>query len=59
MADIMPNIDINKKRLKVKLIELQTNIERMELRLMELDEEKSKVLDNMEITKKAIKDLGI
>ena len=54
MADKMPNNLLAKKRLAVELGTMNVNLDRMDLRLMELDAEKDSVKENMEATKKRI-----
>jgi hypothetical protein len=62
MSDIMPNPDLRRKRLQVRINELKLNIERMELRKLELADELSKIDENVVLTNKAIaesqKELG-
>ena len=62
MSDIMPNPDLRRKRLQVRINELKLNIERMELRKLELADELSKIDENIVLTNKAIaesqKELG-
>ena len=57
MADILPNLELRKKRLTVKISELELNLDRMDLRKMELAEEVTKIEENMNATLKAIDDL--
>jgi hypothetical protein len=57
MADISPNQDLARKRLKVELSNMLLNTERMELRLMELDVERVVVEDNMVATKKRVTEI--
>lgn len=57
MADISSNQDLARKRLKVELSNMLLNVERMELRIMELDAERVVVDDNMIATKKRITDI--
>lgn len=57
MADIIPNQDLARKRLKVELSNMLLNTERMELRLMELDAERGVVEENMVATKKRVTEI--
>jgi hypothetical protein len=57
MSDITPNAVLNQKRLSIELASMRLNNERMELRLMELDDEKAKIKDNMEATAKRITEI--
>ena len=57
MADIKTNLDLRKRQMNLKVMELQLNLSRMEVRKMELDDEKSKIDTNMEATQKALDDL--
>jgi hypothetical protein len=55
--DITPNLDLRKKRLVVKVNELKLNLDRMELRKMELADELTKIEENTVATLKAIDEL--
>lgn len=57
MADIIPNKEIHTKRLKVELKTAYLNVERIELKLMELEDEKLAVSNNMLATQKRISEL--
>lgn len=57
MVDIAPNIGLRKKQLQIRIAELKLNLERMDLRKMELEEEKRKILENEMATFKAIEEL--
>ena len=57
MADIKTNVDLNKKRLSVELSAMRLNLERADLRLMELDDEKARINENKESTAKRIVEL--
>jgi hypothetical protein len=57
MADIKPNLELRKRQIQVRILELQLNLQRMDVRKMELDDEKSKIDTNIEATKIALKDL--
>lgn len=58
MADISPNQDLARKRLKVEYSNMLLNVERMELRLMELDAERVVIEDNMTATKKRVNEIS-
>lgn len=57
MADINVNQDLARKRLKVELSNMLLNVERMELRQMELDSERVIVDENMTATKKRVNEI--
>lgn len=57
MADIMPNIALNRKRLQVEVTSMRLNLERFDLRVMELVEEQQKLTENKEATLKRITEL--
>lgn len=53
----MPNVLLGRKRIELQLKELETNIFRMDIRLLELDDEREKVLHNKDATTEAIQKL--
>lgn len=57
MADIMPNVALNRKRLQVEVTSMRLNLERFDLRVMELVEEQQKLTENKEATLKRITEL--
>lgn len=57
MTDIKPNLTLRKMQLQVRVSELALNLQRMDLRKMEIDHEKIKIDLNIEATNKAINDL--
>lgn len=57
MGDVRDSTDIAIKQAEVERMNLETNIARGELRLMQLDEERAKVLDNNAATETAIAEL--
>lgn len=57
MPNIQNNPDLHKKRLKIELLQMKTNMERMDLRLLELEDEKKAVEENKVATIKQIADL--
>lgn len=50
MADIGPNLDLNKKRLSVHVTEMKLQLERLDLRKMEIAEELRKIDENITAT---------
>jgi len=50
MADIGPNFDLNKKRLSVHVTEMKLQLERFDLRKMEVAEELRKIDENIAAT---------
>jgi predicted nucleic acid-binding Zn-ribbon protein len=54
MADIVPNKKLNDKRLQIEMGTMQLNLQRFELRLMEIDEEKIKLNENIDASTKRI-----
>lgn len=54
MSDNDPNKGLNDKRLKVESVNMLLNIQRLELRLMEIEVEKVKVQENMDASNKRI-----
>lgn len=57
MSDIKPNLPLRRMQVQVKISELQLNLQRMDLRKMELDDERVKIDLNVEATNKSIQDL--
>ena len=55
MADIVPNQDLNKKRLQVHVTEMKLQLERFDLRKMEVAEELRKIDENIAATNLDIK----
>jgi hypothetical protein len=54
MSDNDPNKRLNSKRLEVEMFGLQLNLKRLELRVMEIEEEKAKIAENVEASSKRI-----
>lgn len=54
MTDNDPNKKLNDKRLQIEMGTLQLNLQRFELRLMEIDVEKDKLQENIETSNKRI-----
>jgi hypothetical protein len=50
MADIDPNKELNKKRLQVHVTEMKLQLERFDLRKMEIQEELRKIEENIKAT---------
>ena len=50
MTDILPNQDLNKKRLQVHVTEMKLQLERFDLRKMEIAEELRKIDENVKAT---------
>jgi phage-related tail protein len=50
MADIDPNKDLNRKRLQVHVTEMNLQLERFDLRKMEMQEELRKIEENIKAT---------
>jgi hypothetical protein len=57
MGDMMPNLPLNKKRLQVEANSMRLNLDRFDLREMELVEEQQKLKENREATLKRIAEL--
>lgn len=57
MSDNDPNKKLNLKRLQVELFGIQLNLQRLELRLMEIDEEKVKIAENVASSNKRISEI--
>lgn len=54
MSDNDPNKKLNNKRLEVEMFGIQLNLKRLELRVMEIDEEKVKIAENVDASNKRI-----
>lgn len=57
MPDNDPNKKLNSKRLEVEMFGLQLNLKRFELRLMELEDERTKIAENTEASNKRITEI--
>jgi hypothetical protein len=57
MSDIKPNLALNRKRLDVERSTMLLNKDRMDLRLLELEDEKIKISENMTQTDKRIQEI--
>ena len=59
MADLEPNIEIGLKQLEVQRDELKLSIQRQQLRLLEIEEEKKRIDANMQAQEKEIVNMEI
>ena len=59
MADIEPNIEIGLKQLEVQRDELKLSIQKQQLRLLEVEEEKKRIDANMQAQEKEIVNMEI
>ena len=59
MADLEPNIEIGLKQLEVQRDELKLAIQRQQLRLLEIEEEKKRIDANMQAQEKEIVNMEI
>jgi hypothetical protein len=57
MSDNEPNKKLNDKRLQIEVSALQLNLQRFELRFMEIDEEKVKLQENIVASNKRIAEI--
>lgn len=57
MSDNDPNFKLNRKRMQVEALGLQLNIQRYELRLMEIEDEKAKIAENIDSSLKRISEI--
>ena len=57
MADITPNIELGLKQMEVQRDELKLILQKQELRLLEMDEEKNRMAENKRATEKEIANL--
>ena len=57
MADVQPNRQVELKRMEVERDGMKLRYQQQELRLLEIDDEKERIKDNMEATKKEISNL--
>jgi hypothetical protein len=58
MGDLGPTAGLVAERLRLQIMELEVNIQKQGIRIMELEEEKQKIQANREATKEAIKKLN-
>lgn len=54
MSDNDPSKRLNSKRLEVEMFGLQLNLKRLELRVMEIEDEKVKISENVDASNKRI-----
>ena len=59
MADLEPNIEIGLKQLEVQRDELKLSIQKQQLRLLEVEEEKKRIDANMQAQEKEIVNMDI
>jgi hypothetical protein len=57
MSDNDPSVKLNSKRLEVEMFGLQLNLKRFELRVMEIEDEKAKISENVEASNKRIAEI--
>ena len=57
MADLEPNKKLNRKRSEIEVSSLQLNLQRFELRFMEIEVEKVQLKENIDSTNKRIAEL--
>ena len=57
MADQEPNRRVELKRMEVEKDGMKLRYQQQELRLLEIDDEKERIKDNMEATKKEISNI--
>lgn len=57
MSDVMPNYELEKKRLAVEISQLEHNITSQEYRILQLDDEKQRLTENIVSTHTAIEEL--
>lgn len=57
MSDNDPSKKLNSKRLEVEMFGLQLNLKRFELRVMEIEDEKAKISENVEASNKRIAEI--
>ncbi len=57
MADVMPNYQLEKKKLSKQKAAMRLNIESQELEMMEMEDRKVKYTENIAASLKAIEDL--
>lgn len=50
MADLGPNLDLNRKRLSVHVTEMKLQLERFDLRKLEIQDELRKIEENIKAT---------
>lgn len=57
MSDIMPNKGVELKRMEVERDGMKLRYLQQELRLLEIDDEKLRIRENMEATKKEVSNM--
>ena len=56
MADSMPNYQVEIQRLRSQILDQQATIQKQVLNILEMTERKTKLLENIQATKKSIVD---
>lgn len=59
MADVIPNYDLEYERLDLDISQLELNIKSQKYRIIEMEDEKNRITNNMEATQKSIEELKI
>ena len=57
MSDNPPNKKINDKRLEIEAFGLRLNLKRLELRIMEIEDERVKISENVEASNRRITEI--
>lgn len=57
MADLMPNTQLGSARLRLQRNELRLNMERLQVRLLEMEEESRHILDNIAASERKISEM--
>ena len=57
MSDIVPNLELRKKQIQIRISELKLNLERMDLRKMEMEDERTRIDENIKATNKNLDEL--
>lgn len=57
MSDVEPNRQVELKRMEVERDSMKLRYQQQELRLLEIDDEKERIRDNMEATKKEVSNM--
>ena len=54
MADVMPNYHVEQKKLEFQIKNLEANLLRFELEILEIIDRKKKAIENIEATNRAV-----
>ena len=57
VSDVEPNRQVELKRMEVERDSMKLRYQQQELRLLEIDDEKERIRDNMEATKKEVSNM--